>query len=102
MSLKKRMSYSEGTPKVHIEAEGNFNVYRLAVHMTLGQVEFAALGYKMLASLRRQLSKEEFEHLEHQLGGYRVRENSSNCPDPGMHLEAADTETAPTTAKAGH
>lgn len=41
-------------PRLVIEAQGIDDVYRLARHMEIGQVEFAEIGYRTLKGLDRK------------------------------------------------
>lgn len=71
----KRLSWNEhGDPTLTIVAVGTHDVYRLAHHLEHGQCEFAAIGRRVKAGMRRHLSKEGYAWLlryMHGDGGFR-------------------------------
>lgn len=76
MSVRSRRLHwtADGDPVLIIEAKGVHDVYRLAHHMQHGQVEFAKIGYRVVAGLKRKLGRDRSAWLMrymHGDGGYR-------------------------------
>lgn len=64
MSVRNRMTTNVyGDPVLTITVEGTHDVYRLALHLERGQVEFAKQGRNVLTKLRRHLGKARMRSL---------------------------------------
>lgn len=65
-----RMTFNEhGDPKVTITVEGWSDVYRLADGLTTLQVEFCAVGRKILRSTKRRLGSQRYQAYQEHLHG---------------------------------
>ena len=94
--LQHRPNWPDGTgydPRLVITVEGLHDVYRLARHLETGQVEFAALGRRILRSLDEQ-DPGVVRHLTARMGtsrgGYRGRKRRQ----PQLRLGMTDDELA--------
>lgn len=71
MKLSTVTSNQHGEPTVTITLEGFHEMYRFAHHLTLGQVEFGAIGHKIIGRLRRRSTAESWAYQMRILHGIR-------------------------------
>jgi hypothetical protein len=75
MSMKKRLSRNEaGDSVLRIEVVGTHDVYRFGWYLTHNATDHAALGRRILRSLRRQVGADSWAWMQryfHGDGGYR-------------------------------
>lgn len=65
-----RVTWNEhGDPKVTITLEGWSDVYRFAHNLTQDQVEFCAIGRKILRALKRRWGVETYHRIQKSLHG---------------------------------
>jgi hypothetical protein len=74
MSLSKRLTWNEhGDPTLTVTVVGSHDVFRFADHLTRGQVEFAALGFKTQAGMKRKWGAKAYGRLHDYFYGSGIR-----------------------------